>query len=295
MRFLPAALLSLAACGPTEDDTDAAPPTERVDTIALIRTIAFEGIVSGTSRGFDLDGAVTASGDDSGCGKADFSSPDGTPGIDNAFGPLLPVITSLGGEALQSLVQNAVTSGELLLVLEMHDLATTPVGTCTSGRVLRGYGQPYLDTAGLILPGQTFDQHPLYAASDLTCVSPQEDGSILIDGVVLRLPLQVFDETIDLTMVGGRMRLAPADGTWTGLIAGGVSVAELRENVLGFDAIPEELENGVVGAVELNADLAPDAEGTCTQLSVTMAYEAVPAFLYDGAPPELPPADTATP
>jgi hypothetical protein len=289
--------LALAlACAP-EDGTDPAPPAApRVDTIALIRTIGFEGIVNGTSRGFDLDGAVTEFGDDSGCGKADFASPDGVGGIDNAFGPLLPLITSLGGEALQSLVQNAVTSGELLLVLEMHDLDTTPVGTCTSGRVMRGYGQPYLDTAGLILPGQTFDQHPLYAASDLTCVAKQEDGSILIDGVVLRLPLQVFDETIDLTLEGGRMRLTPGDGTWNGLIAGGVSVAELRDNVLGFDAIPEELENGVVGAVELNADLAPDAEGTCTQLSVTLAYEAVPAFLSDGDPPELPaPADTAAP
>jgi hypothetical protein len=74
---------------------------------------------------------------------------------------------------------------------------------------------------------------------------------------------------------------------FTGMIGGGVSVAELAENIYGFDAIPEELETGVVAAVELSADLAPDDGGACTQISVTLAYEAVPAVLYgeDGAEP----------
>ena len=91
----------------------------------------------------------------------------------------------------------------------------------------------------------------------------------------------MFDETIDLTLVDGRMLLVPDGDVFTGMIGGGVSVAELADNIFGFDAIPEELETGVVAAAELSADLAPDEGGACTQISVTLAYEAVPAFLVE--------------
>ena len=94
----------------------------------------------------------------------------------------------------------------------------------------------------------------------------------------------MFDETIDLTLLDGRLILQPVEGGgWTGVVGGGVSVAELSANVLGFDAIPEELEQGVVSAVELTADLAPDESGDCQQLSVTIGFDAVPAFLYPDA------------
>ena len=269
-----ALLLGLLACQPTEGPAPAEEPT-----VTLFSVVGFEPIIDGTSRGFDLDGAATSAGEPTGCGRPDFTTPDGVPGVDNAFGPLLPVIASLGGEALQSLVQNSVLSGELLLLVELDDLDATPVGTCTTGRIVRGDGLPFLGTDGQILPFQTFSVHPDFPSAELTCAEPQSDGSLLVDGVELRLPLQVFDETIDLTMTGGRMSLTPTDTGWSGLVGGGVSVDELAANVFGFDAIPEELETGVVAAARLAADLNPDDTGVCQHLSVTLAFDAVPAFL----------------
>ncbi|HMV70219.1 MAG TPA: hypothetical protein PKA64_25485 [Myxococcota bacterium] len=283
MRTAWVLVAAMAACTPEEGapPVDAIAPAE--PTIALLREIGFEPVDAGTSRGFDLDGEVTAAGARSGCGRADVTAPDGTPGIDNAFGALLPLIASLGGEALQSLVQNAVLSGELLLLVEMDDLEATPVGECTTGRIVRGAGQPFLGTDGAILPGQTFDVNAEFPSAELSCVRPQADGSILADGVQLRLPLQVFDEHIDLTMVEGRILLQPAESGWTGVIGGGIEVEELATNVYGFDAIPMELEDGVVEAVRLTADLSPDAEGVCARVSVTLGYGAVPAFLFEDA------------
>ena len=271
--------------GCTPEEVNADPEAPAADpTVALLSVIGFEPIVDGMSRGFNLDDAVTASASDPGCGRADLVAPDGTPGVDNAFGALLPLITSLGGEALQSLVQNAVLSGELLLLFELDDLEGTPTDSCTSGRVVRGLGQPFLGTDGAILPGQTFDVNELFPSAELSCVRPQADGSVIADGVVLRLPLQVFDEHIDLTLIDGRIQLQPTEGGWTGVIGGGVSIDELAENVFGLDAIPTELEDGVVQAVRLTADLAEDAGGVCQQLSVTLAVDAVPAYLFEDAP-----------
>lgn len=280
--MLPFLLLALAGCeAPDDDDTTAAPAGD-VTTVALMSTLTFEPIVDGMSRGFNLDGLVTERGD--GCGSGDYVSPTGEEGIDNAFGGLIPLITSLGGEALQSLVQDAVTSGELLLIVEMDDVAGTPTGTCGTGRMVRGVGQPYLGSAGNILASQTFGVSTEIPGAELSCVRPMADGTIIAEGVQLRLPLNVFDETIDLTLLDGRLVLQPVEGGgWTGVVGGGVSVAELSANVLGFDAIPEELEQGVVSAVELTADLAPDESGDCQQLSVTIGFNAVPAFLYPDA------------
>jgi hypothetical protein len=283
LRAAALAAVLLGGCKPEEVNADPEAPAAD-PTVALLSVIGFEPIVDGMSRGFNLDDAVTASVSDPGCGRADLVAPDGTPGVDNAFGALLPLITSLGGEALQSLVQNAVLSGELLLLFELDDLEGTPTDSCTSGRVVRGLGQPFLGTDGAILPGQTFDVNELFPSAELSCVRPQADGSVIADGVVLRLPLQVFDEHIDLTLIDGRIQLQPTEGGWTGVIGGGVSIDELAENVFGLDAIPTELEDGVVQAVRLTADLAEDAGGVCQQLSVTLAVDAVPAYLFEDAP-----------
>lgn len=279
MRRLAICLL-VGACEAEAPDGEV-PVAADEPMVVLLRELAFEPIVDGVSGGFDLDGVTTVPGDGTGCGRPDLVSPDGAPGIDNALGSLLPLIASLGGEALQSLVQDAVLSGELLLLVELDGLDEVAEGECTTGRILRGADEPFLGTDGAILPNQTFGVNEAFPSAELSCAARQDDGSIRVDGVELRLPLQVFDETIDLTLVDGKMLLVPEGDVFTGMIGGGVSVAELAENIYGFDAIPEELETGVVAAAELSADLAPDEGGACTQISVTLAIEAVPAFLVE--------------
>lgn len=287
MRFDARLLLLLAgACGPADEDvadTDVAPNEEPM--VMLASRVGFIASGDGTSEGFDLDGRVSDGSAPADCGRTDLVAPDGTPGIDNAFGGLLPIIASLGGAALPDLVQNSVLSGELLILVEMSRYATAVPGECFPARVVRGAGAPALGTDGSILPYQTFEIDPEQDVSELPCVQLQEDGSFVADGLELRLKMRVFDESIDLTAGNGRIQVFPVgDDQWRGLIGGGVKVSEITTNVLGFDAIPETLEQGVVSAVELNADLAPGPDGACTEVSVTLDFDAVPAFLFTDEP-----------
>lgn len=277
----------IVACAEPDASTDAVDSDPEVRepeaTVVLMSQVGFVGAEGTESDGFDLDDVVTAGGDPTGCGKPDATATDGTPGIDNAFGSLLPIIASLGGAALPSLVQNEVLSGELLLILELDGVLDAPVDTCVPGRLVRGFGAPALSTDGVILPGQTFDTDPEESTSELSCVVRRADGSVEADDVSFRLRLNVFDESIDLSMLDGKVRMWPTEAGWSGMIGGGISVAEITTNVLGFDAIPESLELGVVSAVEINADLLPDPNGVCTRLSATLSFDAVPAFLFEDA------------
>lgn len=304
-RTLTAPLIALlVACAPDEvDDTTAADDTPvdsavepaGTDTatpdapaepiVALAATLAFARAQDGVSPGFDLD--ATDGGSCS--GAADFVGLDGAPGVDNAMSGLLPIVEATGGQALGELVQNAVNSGELMLLFEVDGLDGAQPGDAVDVTIVRGLGAPQIGGEGTILPGQTFDRNLDFPQAAVASAILQADGSVLGEGFDLRLPLQVFDESIDLTLKGGRMRLAPTgDGTWTGEVAGGVEADEIAANVLGFDAIPESLVSAITGALDLLADLPGTAtDGSCSQLSVVVQFDTVSAYIFDEDAPDV--------
>lgn len=273
---LPLLLALIGACKPEvveAEPTDVAEPN-----VVLARALSFASQTDGVSEGFDLDGAVTASGDATGCGIPDFASPDGRPGIDNAFASLLPIITATGGQALPDLVQNAVQSGELLLLFAV---SPPDADGCIPIEIARGGSAPMIGTNGLILPGQTFEVDRAQPSAQVLCAKRQEDGSVQGSGLTLRLPLHVFDETIDFSVTEGSVSLVENDdGTWHGVVSGGVSVAELSANVQGFDAVPSALIGAIEAALVQVADLKPDPLGSCQFMSATIVFEGVPAFLF---------------
>jgi hypothetical protein len=252
----------------------------------LARQLFFVSATDGVSDGFDLDGVVTADGDGTGCGVPDYVDAAGDPGIDNSFAALLDVILAVGGQAVPALVQNAVLSGELLLLFEV---GTEQADGCRTIDVVRGSDAPAIGTDGVILPGQTFGVDRSKPAGHVDCARRQDDGSLVGSGLALRLPLHVFDETIDLTLNDGDVRLVEgADGIWTGVVGGGVSTAEVAANVHGFDAIPESLVSAIDVALQSRGDL-DGPEGACSRMSTTIGFEAVPAFLF---PDDEAPADS---
>lgn len=280
-------LLLAAACAPgastdatdTDDGVDGgptAPPAE--PEVALASTLGFVRAAAGLSDGFDLDESSTTGEDP--CGRPDYAAPDGRQGIDNAFAALLPIIESTGGQALKDLVQDAVDSGELLLLFEITGLEGASPGDPVGVRIVRGMGRPTIGGNGLILPSQTFDADPDLPAATVADATLQEDGSILGSGYDLRLPLAVFDESIDLTVHQGRLHLVPTETGWRGLVGGGIETQEVADNVLGFDAIPDSLVNAIIGALSIIGDLPAGDDGACDRMSVAMAFEAVPAFLF---------------
>ncbi len=105
--------------GPLSADTAVVGSCDSQDTAEryLVRTLVFGPELDGVAWGFDLDDHVSTVGDLEGCGKQDLVDPDGNTGIDNAFAGLLPTLEQTEAIAVETLIQDAVNSGALLLAL----------------------------------------------------------------------------------------------------------------------------------------------------------------------------------
>ncbi len=303
MGWLCAALLVLGAVssGCTQDGDSSvtdAQPGDVLDgggqaceggqrTVMLMHKISFgREVAPGVSVGADLDGVTSDTQDASGCFQADFVSEDGQEGIDNQFARILPGLEAVGGEAIEDIIKGAISSGELLLMFQMEHLDRQSQDECVDVTVLQGKGQPEIGTDDLIEVNQTFD--PDFSAPMAKVQGASiEDGKLLAGPVEFSLPIFVFG--FDLVFNIRRAVLQAQwqrDGTMKGFISGSISVTELLEIVEGIDGggqITELLE--VVLAP--SADLFPDEEGICSELSITLVFEAIPAFFYEDALPEL--------
>jgi hypothetical protein len=282
-----AALLTLAACG---GDGGKAPADSGLEFgecgdaeamhSVVITQLSFTQIQGdGTIDGFDLDDTASAEGDPVGCGHADRSSPDGTAGVDSAFATLAPVLEGLGAGAVEGLIQAAIDSGELLLLIEIHHLDDWQDDECATIAVHRGQGTPIIGTDGTILVDQTFGLSP-----DVPSTTAEggwvEDGGFEIHDVQITLPVQILDVFLTFTMPSGAVHLDLAeDGTVTGYLAGGVPVEQITTQIGGISDIGE-LSSVIPPLIEAAADLYPDEDGDCTALSLGFDVAGKPAFVY---------------
>lgn len=263
----------LATCGdPTETEAFV------ITSMAFTRENSPDSI-----EGFDLDSVASALHDPQGCGHADYTDTAGTPGIDNAFASLVPVLESIGAGAVEGLITDAINSGELLVLLELQRVESIEADTCVDLEVYRGDGVPLMGTDGAIQMDQTF---ALDASRPSTSASGGsiEGGVFEIRGVVIELPVQILDEFLEFELEGGAVQLAwQEDGTAVGRLAGGVSVASLAGQIAAISDIGG-LQDVVPPLLEEAADLWPDENGACTHLSIGFEITARPAFvLTDGA------------
>jgi len=285
------ALLLLAACTPPGTLDTAGPDVgtcgpEGGRSFWVVSAMDFARIEDGVSDGFDLDGEVTDVGDRSGCGVGDAISPTGEEGIDNAFGRMLPALDGTEFAAAAGLIAATIASGELMLIAEVSGADAWPDDDCVSASVYRGAGAPMLTTGGTILPDQTLDLDPDFPAQQFE-QAELVDGSVVGRPLTAQLPLQILDASLVFELLDGAVRLdIHEDGSATGVLAGGINIAYLmtllEEQAAGVD-------DGLVQLIEsllpLMADLAPDASGSCTQVSSAFTFEAVPVFVYEDALP----------
>ena len=251
------------------------------DGVILFRGITFTREDMGVSDGFDLDGRVSERGDAESCRKADFTSADGRTGIDNQISQLLPIIEEqTGGLRLDDVLQTAIDNGQLLIAIELLGVDDPMNDPCVTVRLRPVAGTPLLGTDGRVLPGQTFD---LVADGEVTTV----EGATLTDGVLelgpapVALPVQILDARFTLHVEDSRMRLVRADdGTWQGVLGGGISVDEMIMVAQGL-TIPSDLMGAVMLVLRTYADLARDSAGDCQSISATLAVDGVTAFLYE--------------
>lgn len=235
----------------------------------------------GVSQGTDLDGVTSDVMDARGCFQSDTVSPEGDEGIDNQFAKLLPSIEAVGGEAIEGLLQGAINSGELLIMMRMSHVDDLVNDACISVEIMRGMGSPEVGTHGFLEPGQTFDEDPEVATALIEDVVI-EDGEVSAGPFSIPLPIQIFEFSLELTLLRAIVRFEiDEDGTMRGFISGALSVQEIVDLSKSVEMGGGQVARLVPVVVAANADLSPDEEGDCQEISVTVVFETTPAFLFE--------------
>ncbi len=248
--------------------------------VGVLQTLTFaRASDEGISSGFDLDETVTEEGGDSGCGIGDYTDPEGTPGIDNAFARLLPALEMTEAKAVEGLIQSAINSGELMILLRMNGVDDLATDDCVDLELLRGAGTPMLGTDGFLESHQTVGQDTEIATILQEGLTLSE-GRVEARGVTLVVPITIFDVHLEFTMLDGGLRVDwNEDGTFTGVMGGAVDVADLIA-VAVTENVDADLAGILGGLLELASDLEETEEG-CSRISITFEFQGVPAFLFD--------------
>jgi hypothetical protein len=274
----PAILGALFATACTGGPDDATVCTDAPVEYAVVSALTFGREDGEVAPGFDLDAHVSSDTDAIGCGHADHTSPDGLPGVDNAFAGLIPVLDATEAQALEPIIQEAIRQGLILLIVEMTDPDASD-DACRSMRVLRGTGDPLLGTDGTLLGGQTLELDP-ESASEAVPATVTAAGTFYAEGIAFDLPIEIFDASLVLEVRGATVEVTELDdGTYTGVLGGGFPYQGVVDGLLETN-IDGALKDLLPTVMEGASDLDFDGDGTCESLSVTLEVSALPAFLY---------------
>jgi hypothetical protein len=245
-----------------------------------VQTILFGRAEAGVSPGFDLDGSVTEAGGPTGCGVEDYVSPEGTAGVDNAMAALLPFLESTEAAALEPLIQQKINEGELLLILEVAGLDDPQNDDCVEVGFLRGTGMPALGSDGLLLADQTYELDPSVGES-VRGQGAIRDGVLEAQDLGFLLPVVVFDFDIVLDLHSVALEVTfDDDGGGEVVLGAGFEWEPVLEELLTtpIDRVLVDALPILLGGL---ADLNPDEQGACQELSVVMQMGAAGAFVFD--------------
>jgi len=273
---------STTDAGPTSCDTVEPSKTFVVDVMDIGREDP-----AGVAPGFDLDMRTSDDTDPMGCYQPDFTSPDGTAGIDNQFAVLAPVIENTGSIDLATSIGDSIAGGSILIMPVIENLDDNVNDPCVNLTLLLGAvpggGAPALNTAGTLEAGQTLDIDPnSYDASGNPVIhiagASVTDGHLQAGPVDITLSLPVSGSTLSLNI--RRAQLAfdiSADGATlsNGLLGGELVIEELITAIVAFSSsLPVDT---VRGALQSSADLSPNDAGDCDSISIALTLHAVSA------------------
>jgi len=264
------------------DSPPPAPACEDGDELVFVTSaITFSRQENGISDGFDLDETVSTAGGTTGCGVADFTSPLGEPGIDNSFANLLPVLEATEAQAVESLIAQAIASGELLMLWRVRGIQSSESDDCVQVEGFRALGAPLVGNDGLLLPEQTFALDPSVPA--VQAQGSISDGRLFAKDLEVELPVQIFSTYIPMVLHGAQIEfsLPNEHGPSSGRLAGGVETAIIQE-VADGENVDDALSGIVAALLAYHADLEPDTStGECQQLSFTVNTTLLPAFIWE--------------
>ncbi|MCA9634202.1 MAG: hypothetical protein KC766_41440 [Myxococcales bacterium] len=283
----------LAACGgdPEVDDTPAKAASGNFGAVLTFATFAQQleqptDSSPGVAEGLNLDRANGIGEDAATCFKKDFDGPDGREGVDNQFAVLLPLIkTFVGEDNIDVLLEAAITNGQLLIVMELQgldDLDEDPDVRLTLGA---GTGAVLQDTTGAYELYQTFGYNREEAPTS-SFEGYVRDGKLYAHADEAWLPVRVLDADFNLHVRGAQLefdltREPRVGGVFVeGLVSGGINVDDFKEIVAGLN-IGSDLQKLATSVIGGTADLAPDADGVCQEVSAALKFRASPAYILD--------------
>jgi len=231
---------------------------------------------AGNVPGFDIDGRVSDSTDELGCFQEDWTSPDGTVGVDNQLATLAPTLEAALGSDLQETIDGAIADGSIIILMDVKGLESTN-DSITMDLALGSTadGNPPMLSGTSIAPGQTFTVDMTYV-TDAPGVVAGGVMTVQVDTLPLSIP---FDETTEIALT---IRSATVRATVTetpaltgGLIGGSLNIDELVTTVM---AVAPDIDAGLIRTtLEGVADLEPDGDGVCQNVSVGITFEGVEA------------------
>lgn len=269
----------LAGCGPDDPPSLGCGAGEvygAVTTKLGFTRIAEDGI----APGFNLDGMVSDGTDYVSCGKVDFTSPDGAPGVDNQLAKLVPDVEQIVGNAVDGLIQGAINDGQLVILMELGGVDDLTDDACVEVSVQVGEKRrPSLGTDGEIEAYQTFNPD---ASTELSHTNKAriEGGSLTTEPFSLAIPLAIFDVAFTVHVKDARIRLSFDDeGKAHGYLAGGVFPQEIVDGVKEGAGVADIIPL-IQLALDSSTDLAFNEETSkCEQLSAVLELNTVPAFV----------------
>lgn len=231
---------------------------------------------SGNVPGFDIDDRVSDSTDEQGCFQEDWTSPSGTPGIDNQLATLAPTLEAALGSDLQETIDGAIADGSIIILMDVKGLESTNDDiTMDLSLGSTADGNPPMLNGTAIAAGQTFTVDMTYV-NDAPGTVTGGVMNVAVDTLPLAIP---FDETTEIALT---IRSATVQATVTetpaltgGLIGGSLNIDELVTTVM---AVAPDIDAGLIRTtLEGVADLEPDSDGICQNVSVGITFEGVEA------------------
>jgi len=282
--FLPLLLVGCTDAAPSADDSATKVATCGGDSAKslhwVIDSLYFARVEDGVSDGFDLDGLTSTAAGSDGCGRADFTGPDGREGIDNAFGEVIPALENTEFVAAEALINDTIRTGELMLLVSMADVDDPMDDDCVELSIGRATGEPMLGTDGTFLAGQTMTRDDSFSGVTFADLSV-EAGSVQGRPLTTTIPVQVLNAALEFTVLDGALRLDQhGDGFASGVFGGGIDIATVLA-VAQEEGIEQEVGDILESVLYLVADLAPGPDGECEQLSMTFEYTATPVYLFE--------------
>ncbi len=231
-----------------------------------------------TVEGFNLDGRVSDETDLMGCELADYTNAAGTMGIDNQFASLVPILEGLAMIDIGMTLEDSILAGDILILMHLTGASGTNDSSVTANLHLAevvGGGMPTA-TGRTIDADQSFT---ITSTDEIEAVGSMSGGtfSASLDLITIALPLMEAD--VDLNIRNAQITFDVSGATLTnGVIGGSLNIEEL---VTALAMIPDFAMYEMIARETLGnmADLEPDADGFCENISIGLDFHAVAAVV----------------